>query len=146
MRALASALSILMLLVLVGVLHAEQARPTWVVIVHPKNGVTTLERKFVEDAFLKKLASWPGGDSIRPADLASDSATRRAFSTDVLRKSVEEVRRYWQQRIFSGREVPPPEFPNDDEVIKFVAAHEGGIGYVSGGANVGSSVKVVTVR
>ena len=46
---------------------------------------------------------------IRPVDLRPNAATRRLFSERMLRRSVAAVRSYWQQRIFSGRGVPPPE-------------------------------------
>jgi hypothetical protein len=54
------------------------------------------------------------------------------------------VRRYWAQRVFSGRGVPPPELANDSEVVKFVAAHSGAIGYVAADAAL-AGVKVVEV-
>jgi ABC-type phosphate transport system substrate-binding protein len=120
-------------------------RPVYVVVVNPSNGATGLDRKFVEDAFLKKITVWPDGDVIRPADLVPESPVRRAFTHDVLNRSVEAVKGYWQQRIFSGRDVPPPEFERDEEVVKFVLKHQGGIGYVSGLADV-DGCRVVAVR
>jgi hypothetical protein len=42
------------------------------------------------------------------------------------------VKAYWQQLIFSGRDVPPPELESDDAVVAYVLAHRGSIGYVSG--------------
>jgi ABC-type phosphate transport system substrate-binding protein len=119
--------------------------PAYLVIVNPRNAVTDVERRFVEDAFLKKITSWPNDEVIRPADLATDSPVRRAFTREILNRSVEAVKVYWQQRIFSGRDVPPPEFSRDEEVVQFVQKHAGGIGYVSGTASIGDC-KVVAVR
>jgi ABC-type phosphate transport system substrate-binding protein len=119
--------------------------PAYQVIVNPRNATASVDRKFLEDAFLKKITAWPNDDVIRPADLAADSATRRAFTREVLNRSVEAVKGYWQQRIFSGRDVPPPEFPRDEEVVQFVLRHEGGIGYVSGTANI-DGCRVVAIR
>jgi ABC-type phosphate transport system substrate-binding protein len=119
--------------------------PPYQVIVHPRNPVGNVDRKFLEDAFLKKISAWPSDEVIRPADLAADSAVRRAFTRDVLNRSVEAVKGYWQQRIFSGRDVPPPEFQRDEDVVQFVLKHEGGVGYVSGTANV-DGCKVLVVR
>jgi hypothetical protein len=118
---------------------------TYVVIVHPSNPATTVDRGFLEDAFLKKTTRWPNDDVIRPADLASGSPVRRRFTEDVLKRSVEAVKGYWQQRIFSGRDVPPPEFDTDDEAVKYVLKYEGAVAYVSGNANLNGS-KVVAVR
>ena len=119
--------------------------PAYVVIVHPRNGYAELDRQFVQDAFLKKLTQWPNGEGIRPADLVADSPVRRAFTRDVLNRSVEAVKGYWQQRIFSGRDVPPPEFGRDEEVVQFVLGHEGGIGYVSGAVDL-QGCRVVSLR
>jgi hypothetical protein len=63
----------------------------------------------------------------------------------VLRKSVEAVKAYWQQRIFSGRDVPPPQFDRDDRVVAYVLEHEGAVGYVSGDTDLrGSKVVPIT--
>ncbi|MGO9836016.1 MAG: hypothetical protein ACLP1X_17570 [Polyangiaceae bacterium] len=127
-----------------GQQHPRSAPPPYQVIVHPQNTIGSVERKFLEDAFLKKVTAWPNDEVIRPADLAPDSPVRRAFTRDVLNRSVEAVKGYWQQRIFSGRDVPPPEFQRDEEVVQFVLKHEGGVGYVSGTASVdGCNVLVV---
>jgi ABC-type phosphate transport system substrate-binding protein len=128
-----------------GQQSSAPATPAYQVIVHPRNGVGSVDRKFLEDAFLKKITAWPNDDVIRPADLAPDSPVRRAFTRDVLNRSVEAVKGYWQQRIFSGRDVPPPEFQRDEEVVQFVLKHEGGVGYVSGTADV-DGCRVLVVR
>ena len=112
---------------------AKQA-PPFVVIVNPANPGSSFDRKFLADAFLKKVTRWPGGDVIRPVDLPADSWTRARFSDDVLNRSVAAVKSYWQQIIFSGRDVPPPELANDGEVLKFVAQNPWAVGYVSGTA------------
>lgn len=127
---------------------SAQQRPApapYLVIVNPRNGTTELDRRFLEDAFLKKITSWPDNEVIRPADLAADSPVRRAFTRDVLNRSVEAVKEYWQQRIFSGRDVPPPEFQHDGDVVQYVLKHDGGIGYVSGTADV-EGCKIIALK
>lgn len=123
---------------------AESPRlgPNYLVIVHPTSSAPSFDRKFIEDAFLKKISRWPNGDSIRPVDQGPDSPIRRKFTEDVLNRTVAAVKGYWQQRIFSGRDVPPPEVDTDEQVIGFVLQHEGAIGYVSGNADVKGSTIV----
>ena len=101
------------------------------VIVHLNNPLHAAEKAFVGDAFLKKVTRWGNGEVIRPVDLHADNGVRRRFSDAVLKRSVGAVRSYWQQRIFSGRDVPPPEVESDDNVVAFVAKYPGAIGYVS---------------
>jgi ABC-type phosphate transport system substrate-binding protein len=124
-----------------------QPRPlvSYVVIVNPSNQTTALDRAFLEDAFLKKVTRWSSEDVIRPADLVSGSPVRRQFTEDILRRSVEAVKGYWQQRIFSGRDVPPPEFEADGDVIRYVLKYQGALAYVSTTANL-NGAKVVAVR
>jgi hypothetical protein len=127
------------------VLAQSRPPPAYVIIVDPNNSVTSVERKFLEETFLKKITRWPNDDATHPADLAPNSPVRRKFTEDVLNRSVEAVKGYWQQRIFSGRDVPPPEFGSDQEVVDYVLKHAGAVGYVSGTAELGGA-KVLTVR
>ena len=60
-------------------------------------------------------------------------------------RSVGAVRAYWQHVVFSGRDVPPPQLASDAEVVKYVATHEGAVGYVSGSAPV-EGARVVGVE
>ncbi|MGC4089624.1 MAG: hypothetical protein QM756_17400 [Polyangiaceae bacterium] len=106
-------------------------------IVHPSNPIVSVPRDFVAALFLKKTTRWSDGSLVRPVDLRHDSATRRSFSANVLRRSVPSMRSYWQQRIFSGRDVPPPELESDADVVAYVLKNPGAIGYVSQTANVG---------
>lgn len=111
-----------------------EGSPAFRVIVHPNNPLRSADRAYVADAFLKKLTRWQDGEPIRPVDLRADNPVRRRFSENVLKRSVGAVRSYWQQRIFSGRDVPPPELESDENVVGFVAKFPGAIGYVSGAA------------
>lgn len=125
--------------------YAKNDAPSFLIVVHPHFPHRSLEPGVVADAFLKKQTRWDDGTLIQPVDLDPQSSTRRIFSSAVLKRSVAAVRSYWQQRIFSGRGVPPPEMNSDEAVVKYVATHPGGIGYVSPQAEV-KGVRVVTLR
>lgn len=128
-----------------AVAGAEESTPAFVVIVNPRNPRKTAPREYVADAFLKRRTRWDDGETIRPVDLVASSTVRRRFSEDMLKRSVEAVRAYWQQRIFSGRGVPPPELKTDADVVEYVLKHRGGVGYVSGAAKL-AEAKVLVVR
>jgi hypothetical protein len=119
--------------------------PSYRLIVNPANTTGALDRKFVTDAFLKKTTRWPSGELIRPADLGVESSVRRRFSDEVLNRSVAAVKSYWQQLIFSGRAIPPPELDSDEEMVRYVAKYPGAVGYVSGAGEI-SGVRVVLVK
>jgi ABC-type phosphate transport system substrate-binding protein len=142
------AIAMLLVLVLPVAVVLAQANapspPAYRVIVNPRNPVHGVDRSFLADAFLKKVTRWRHGEAIRPVDLA-ESAPRRKFSEDMRGRPVAAVRSYWQQQIFSGRGIPPPELDGDQAVVKFVLQNEGAIGYVSGNAELGAA-KVLAVR
>ena len=126
-------------------LHARPPAPEYEVIVPSDRPDEAVDRVFLADAFLKKVTTWPDGELIRPVDQTAGSPTRKSFTEDVLRRSVEAVKSYWQQRIFAGRDVPPPELDGNDDVVAYVAAHPGAVGYVAPGT-VLRSAKVLAVK
>jgi ABC-type phosphate transport system substrate-binding protein len=115
------------------------------VVVNAGHATGTADRRFVTDAFLKKTTRWPDGSLIRPVDLGPASPVRERFSEEVLGRSVAAVKSYWQQLVFSGRGLPPPELDGDAEVVSYVATHAGAIGYVSPTANI-EQVRMLTLR
>jgi ABC-type phosphate transport system substrate-binding protein len=114
---------------------AESSSGAYRLIVHPTNPARVIDRGFVAQAFLKKITHWPSGEALEPIDLDPRSPVRRRWSSDVLNRTVEAVKTYWQQMIFSGRSLPPPEVSTDEQVIDFVLHRPGAIGYVSADAN-----------
>lgn len=121
-----------------GLAEASDA-PDLKIIVHPGNPARVVDKGFLSDAFLKKATRWPSGETIRPLDQRPASAVRRTFTRNVLKRTVAAVRSYWQQRIFSGRDVPPPELDSDESVVAYVERTPGAVGYVSSAAKLGSS-------
>lgn len=108
-----------------------QSAPTFVLVVHRGNPTASLGRADVSRMFLKEIARWPNGQPVEPVDQTVASPVRAAFSQAVHRRSPQSVASYWRQLVFSGRGLPPPEQRGDADVVRFVASHVGGIGYVS---------------
>jgi ABC-type phosphate transport system substrate-binding protein len=121
------------------------AAPPFLLVVNPKNPVQQMEQSAVAQAFLKKTMAWRHGGSIRPVDLGADSQVRRRFTEQVLGRNLVAVKSYWQQMIFSGRALPPPELETDAEVVQYVLRHVGAIGYVSTGTDL-RGARAVEIR
>lgn len=117
----------------------------FVVIVNSANAASFLREQEVSEMFLKKSPRWTDGVRVAPVDLDEGSSTRESFSQAVHRKSTAAIKAYWQKMIFSGREVPPPEKGSAAEVVSFVKANRGAIGYVSAGTAFGPGVKILSV-
>ncbi|MEO8902982.1 MAG: substrate-binding domain-containing protein [Polyangiaceae bacterium] len=132
---------------LLGADHAWADAPPagFVVIVNAQNPVSGVARALLSQIFLKQITHWENGEIARPVDLSPDSAVRRAFSREVIGRSVAAVRHYWQQRIFSGRDVPPAELDSEEAVVRYVANYRGALGYVSLSVNV-AGLKKLSVR
>jgi len=115
------------------------------VIVNASNPVTWVKKSELAAMFLKKSDSWPTGALVVPVDQPERAAVRQSFSRDVIGKPPAAVKSYWNQLVFSGRSVPPPEKLTDDEVIRFVQNTPSAVGYVSATKKT-KGVKVLMVR
>jgi ABC-type phosphate transport system substrate-binding protein len=122
-----------LILVAIAAAAAGAEPSSYVVIAHPRIPVVRISHNFLEDVFLRRATRWPDDTPIHPVDLGPDSRARVRFSEDILSKSVASVRSYWQQRIFSGQGLPPPELADDEAVVSYVLSHPGAIGYVAAG-------------
>lgn len=116
-----------------------------ILIVNAMNSMSTIDRKSVVQFFLKKKSRWPNGELVLPADLGAGAEAREWFSERVLGRSISEVKNYWQQNIFSGHKVPPPEFDREEEVAAYVRDHPGAIGYVSDPSKAGGN-KILSLQ
>jgi ABC-type phosphate transport system substrate-binding protein len=134
--------ALILLALSTGAVSAESPRPVYVLIVHPAVRPPALDRKFLADAFLRRTTRWPDDTPILPVDLAPDARARARFSQEILARSVASVRSYWQQRIFSGQGLPPPELGDDEAVVSYVLHHPGAIGYVSAGTALNGAMAV----
>ena len=113
------------------------------VIVNPSISINSISRDELSRIFLKKVSKFHDGHSAMPVDLPSSSGIRDGFSRDIHGKPTSAVEAYWQQQVFSGREVPPSE-KGEGAAIDFVRSNGGGIAYVSAGAPT-DGVKVISV-
>jgi ABC-type phosphate transport system substrate-binding protein len=118
----------------------------FVVVVNAANPITSLKKDRANGIFLKRATRWDDGSPVLPVNLEPSSPTREAFSRAVHGKGVGAVESVWQQEIFSGKEAPPPQRSSEAEVLSFVRAHPGAIGYVRAGTTLGDDVKVVPVQ
>jgi len=125
---------------------ANRADVRIVVVVNTANAVNVLPREQLSKIYLRQIPTWNGGNEILPVDQIEKSPARIAFSRDVQRQSLSALRRYWQERIFSGDESPPPERVTDAEVLTYVRSNAGAIGYVVEGTDLGTGVKVMEIR
>lgn len=92
--------------------------------------------------FLGKIKKFSSGDKITIVNLKYNQATRNEFEEKALNKKASQVKAYWSKLMFSGKGKPPKELASDKDIIDFVAANTGAIGYISSDS-VNDSVKVI---
>ncbi len=113
------------------------------VIVNAANPVASINRSQLSGLFLKQETSWPDGQVALPVDLGESSPVRADFSRVVLRRPVAAVKSYWNKQIFSGGGVPPIEKSSGEDVVSYVSAFHGAVGYVGLGVSLPAGVKAV---
>lgn len=117
------------------------------IVVNDDNPTTAITKNDLSACFLKESRSttWINGTPVVPVDQALNSEIREAFSQEIHDRDAASIRSYWQRQIFSGRGVPPTEKTSDEEVLAFVRANPGAVGYVSADAELTQGVKVLNI-
>lgn len=100
------------------------------VIVNANNPATRVSKDLLRNAFLKKETRWRGGETLRPIDLTSKFPARGSFTRVILRKTPAQLKTYWNQQVFSGKGVPPPETDSVPEILAYVRTTPGAVAYV----------------
>lgn len=134
-------------IVVCGVAHRRSNADSidFKVIVNPENPVTSVNADLLRSVYLKGDGSWPDSSRIHPVDLSNRFPVRAVFCERVLKKSLENLRRYWTQRIFSGKGTPPPQVDSTEEAIRKVLADRSAVAYLPSTADPGDA-KVIVVR
>jgi ABC-type phosphate transport system substrate-binding protein len=136
----------LALLLVYGLFASASSRPyRFKIIVNPENRVDAVSREFLRNAYLKKATTWSHGGTIRPVDLTSKLPVREQFTHDVIKKTPAQLKIYWNQQIFSGKGVPPPEADSVQAAISYVLANPGAVGYLPVDVDPGKA-KVVGIK
>jgi ABC-type phosphate transport system substrate-binding protein len=124
---------------------APAAEPAFKVIVNASVQGTRIQRETLKDIFLRKTVRWGDGSPTQPVDLGLTSPVRLAFIDHVLGLTAVAVQQYWVSQITKGVQ-PPPVKKTEQEVVAFVAAQPGAIGYVSAAAPTPESVRVLEIE
>lgn len=136
-------LVLIMRLLMIGAASAQETA-SFKIIVNPTNGISSLTKEQLSDLFLKKVTQWENGRKALPVDQVTSSPIREKFSKEIHEKSVTAINSYWRQKIFSGRDVPPPEKSSDADVLAYIAENADAVGYVSANAPI-DKVKVLKI-
>jgi hypothetical protein len=130
-----------MLLFLTSLIPAGAGAAELVVVAHPAIPETTIDNKDVQRIFLGKQTQWRDDTTIVPVMLKSDPL-HDDFIERFVGRSVPRFVTYWRQMVFTGKGVPPKLFASESELIDFVAATPGSVGFTSAKADM-AGVKIL---
>lgn len=63
--------------------------------------------------------------------LTAENKTRAMFNARIIGMTESRIQSYWAQMRFSGRQKPPREFDNEEQLINYLVEHKGTVSYVS---------------
>jgi ABC-type phosphate transport system substrate-binding protein len=118
----------------------------FVVVAHPAVFGASVHREDLAGVFLRKVPRWGDQTPAVPVDQSGASPVRKAFTEAVLQMGVSTALQYWQKQLFATPPVRPPLVKGSDaEVLAFVGATPGAVGYVAPGAILPPTVKQLAV-
>ena len=110
------------------------------VIANPGVDVVELSAEDLKDIFLGGKTAI-GATEVKPV-FEQSGAAHDAFLRTYLGKSDAALRNHFKTLVFTGKGSQPKSFATDAEMLKYVAATKGAIGYVSGSADTAGAKKI----
>ena len=101
-------------------------------LVKGDHSVDSVSKKELKKILLGKSKKWDNGDKVIIVTLESGDV-HDAFLKSYAKKTSKQFTNYWRKMVFSGKGKMPKSFASEAELISFVAANSGAIGYIGSG-------------
>ncbi len=128
-----------LLLFSVSLVNAET-----ILIVNNANKAASVTSAEAANFYLGKVTQWPGGVKVMPVDQKKTTPAGTGFLSKIMKMSEAEFKKIWVEKMLSGEADPPPVKNSDAEVVEYVKANPGAIGYIDS-ASPHEGVKVLPV-
>jgi hypothetical protein len=115
------------------------------VVGHPSLNISALSEQAVRDLYHGKTVQLWNGTRVEIVDLPPGHPVRNSFYITLIGRDPGQMRAYWAKRIFTGKGTPPETRPDEQTILRWVAAGAGRIAYVSADV-VDDSVKVLLLH
>jgi ABC-type phosphate transport system substrate-binding protein len=115
------------------------------IVVHPTTQGANISRKALTAIFTGRALRWGDQTKVQPVDQSVRAPVRHIFTSQVLGMSLGELQLHWRRQMTKRRVHPPPTRSSDEDVLAFVAATTGAVGYVSTGVAIPDGVRVVAL-
>lgn len=133
---------ILRLVLLLTSLIAFNANAGVAVVVNKASPVNQLEQQKIAKIFKGQLLQYDNGTRIEVITQKKANPITGQFYEQVVKASTRQVMAKWAKLVFTGKASNPKEAANDAQMIEWVSASSGAIGFVDE-KSVNDKVKVV---
>jgi ABC-type phosphate transport system substrate-binding protein len=99
------------------------------IVVIGNSNVPKIDTETVQKIYTGKYIS-VAGVSVTPVGVKSGMATRNRFLQEYLNQDEEKYTAYWTVRRYIGKGAPPVELSSSADVISYVQATPGAVGYI----------------
>jgi len=130
--------------VLVGSFFPGVAWSDMIVVANSDVVESELDRMTLQAIFLGKKTQWEDGEAIVPVNLRG-GPTHQEFLKVIVRRTPAQYRTFWKRAIFTGTGMPPKSFATEEEVVGFVRASRGAVGYIDS-ATPHEGIKVLSIQ
>ncbi len=130
------------ILIIAGSGMLNYAHAGIVFVAHPSVTADTLSKSDIKKIFLGEKIVWENNTGIRLVVLKIPDI-KEQFTKTYTGKTPIQFDRFWKKQVFTGQGSAPKSFDTEKDLIDFVAATEGAIGYVSASIKA-DDVKIIT--
>jgi ABC-type phosphate transport system substrate-binding protein len=103
-----------------------------VVICNKSVPADSLSKDEIKKIYLGKKTAWDNGQKINFVTLKAKEV-HDLFLKEIINKTATQFKTYWKKMVFTGKGTIPKDFDTEANLIAYVAATEGAIGYISSG-------------
>ncbi len=106
------------------------ARAAVVVVVGAKSSLERLSRDDAINIFMGRYRQLPNGQAAIPVDLPATEQAKAEFYRVLVGKDMDQIAAYWSRLVFTGRTAPPIQAASPEEMIRYLVANPGAVGYL----------------
>jgi len=103
------------------------------VIVNQSVTTRSMSKYKLRTLFGMRQPAWPDGEQVRVFVLPDDNPLHRQFAKQTLGVFPHQLRRAWNNLLFSGLAQAPTEVANEQEMLERIANTPGAVGYAPAG-------------
>ena len=131
-------------IILPGAVSVSNAYADILIVANKSVQVESIKKAELKDIFLGNTIKWADKSKINIV-VQKNSKVTGEFAKEILQKSTSQYRNYWKMMVFTGKGSSPKSFDKSADLLAYIAATEGAIGYIDAGIRP-NGVKVIKVQ